>query len=314
MINTLDRKSKNHLLSLPFVVGIGHGLKESGGSQTTDEAIMVLVRKKVAPESLASHQMVPKLVEGIRTDVIEVGSLVAHEARKDEVGKMDGTNEIQQTRTFHVRPAPPGVSIGHFRITAGTFGSVVYDKATGQPLILSNNHVIANASNGRDFRAQIGDTILQPGPMDGGLNNANIIAKLNRFIPLSDRGGNLVDCATARPLSSEQIIPAILEIDVVRGICSPELGMTVKKSGRTTGLTYGQVRAISVIVNVSYGIRRVLQFENQILTTSISAPGDSGSLVLSSDGMAVGLLFAGSDTSTIINPIQIVLEQLNVRF
>ena len=40
------------------------------------------------------------------------------------------------------------------------------------------------------------------------------------------------------------------------------------------------------------------------MTTNISAGGDSGSLVLSLDNVAVGLLFAGSTIATIVNQIE----------
>lgn len=311
MIDRLDKKSKQYLLSLPQVVGIGHGLKEVSGSQTSDEAIMVLVKKKVTANSLPKQMLVPKVFENMPTDVIEVGDLIAHETA-DRITETDVS--IQLSPTSRVRPAPPGVSIGHYRITAGTFGAVVYDKANGQALILSNNHVLANASNGRDFQARIGDAILQPGPADGGRVSRNIIGRLNRFVPLMDRGINQVDCAAAKPDSSNLIVPEILQIGLVNGVTDPVLGMEVKKSGRTTGLTKGQVRAMNVIVNVSYGFNRVLRFEKQILTSPMSSPGDSGSLVLDSNNRAVGLLFAGSDTTTIVNPIRLVLDSLKIRF
>jgi hypothetical protein len=74
------------------------------------------------------------------------------------------------------------------------------------------------------------------------------------------------------------------------------------------------VQAVNVTANINYGRGRLLRFENQILTTRMSAPGDSGSLVLDLSNKAVGLLFAGSDTVTLLNPIQLVLDKLEVRF
>ena len=48
------------------------------------------------------------------------------------------------------------------------------------------------------------------------------------------------------------------------------------------------------------------------MTTNISAGGDSGSLVLSLDNVAVGLLFAGSSIATIANQIENVRSLLRV--
>ena len=54
-------------------------------------------------------------------------------------------------------------------------------------------------------------------------------------------------------------------------------------------------------------------FRNQILTTNISQGGDSGSLVLDMKKRAVGLLFAGSEAVTVLNPISEVLKLLDVQ-
>jgi hypothetical protein len=106
----------------------------------------------------------------------------------------------------------------------------------------------------------------------------------------------------------------VIGIGKILGVVSPQLGMEVEKSGRTTGLTTGQIRAVNVTLNVSYGSGRTLRFDNQILTTNMSAGGDSGSLVVDKTNKAVGLLFAGSDQGTLLNPIQKVLDLLNVEF
>jgi len=44
----------------------------------------------------------------------------------------------------------------------------------------------------------------------------------------------------------------------------------------------------------------------------MSQPGDSGSAVLDMDRQVVGLLFAGSDAATVINPIDEVFSALNI--
>lgn len=297
----LDKKLQEYLLKKPQVVGVGRGFKEVGGKQTEEEAIIVLVDKKLPFKALLAEQFVPKTLEGVVTDVIEVGEIKAH------------SEEIK--RTSRIRPAFPGISIGHYRITAGTFGAVVYDKSTGKAFILSNNHVLANETNGKDGRARIGDKILQPGVFDGGKSNQNSIGTLAKFVALNaDPKANVVDCALAKPSRDDLIVPEILGIGMVQGVTTPKLRMSVQKSGRTTGLTTGQIRALNVTVNVSYGLGRVLRFEKQILTTPMSDGGDSGSLVLDQNNLAVGLLFAGSSQSTLLNPIEEVLKLLNIRF
>lgn len=198
----LDDSSKRDLLTLPQVIGVGYGYKIVKGIPTNQEALVVLVSKKLVPEQLVAHELVPY-----------------------------------------------------------------------------------------------------------------IIACLKRFVDLADYPTlNEVDCAIGEPLENSMIIPEILEIGLVQGVTTQVLNMEVKKSGRTSGLTFGQIILLDAVVDVQYSPGRILRFDHQIVTTNISSTGDSGSLVLDTNNLAVGLLFAGSSTVTIVNPIQTVLDLLGVNF
>jgi hypothetical protein len=270
---------KEALMAKPNVIGVGMGYKVSEGVRTEELCLVTLVRQKVPPSALQAEALVPKVIEGVRTDVIEIGEVRA-----------------LQTHTSRWRPAPAGVSLGHYRITAGTFGCLVRDRATGAPLMLSNNHVLANSND-----ATPGDAILQPGPADGGRQGADTIA------------ANLVDAAVARPNLSADILDEIMEIGRVAGTLPAALGMAVRKSGRTTGLTSGEITVMEATVTVSYGAGKDATFENQLIMGPMSQGGDSGSLIVAAGSLqAVGLLFAGSEQSTIANPIQAVLTCLDV--
>lgn len=214
-------------------------------------------------------------------------------------------------RTAMIRPALPGVSIGHYQGGAGTFGAVVYDQETDEPLILSNNHVLANTSMTDRDRAEIGDSIMQPAVMDTKSKELGVLARYVHLNPYPSP--NLVDCALAKPLNNQDISPEILDIGIVAGVCEPVVGMPLKKSGRTTGYTTGKIRALNATIDVNYGNGEKIRFEKQIIASPMSAPGDSGSLVLNTENKAVGLLFAGSNLSTVINPIYSVLELLGVK-
>lgn len=155
---------ENTLLAKENVVGVAVGLKESEGVKSEEMAVVVLVKEKVSVSDLPQSQVIPRHVDGVRTDVMAVGELWAQ----------------QQTPRDRYRPTiPGGVSLGHYLITAGTLGCIVRDRDTGERFILSNNHVIANSNE-----AQLEDVILQPGPADGGTNPADVVAKLARFTPL----------------------------------------------------------------------------------------------------------------------------------
>lgn len=299
------------------VVATGVGFKIVGNTPTTEPAVIVSVIEKLPAAQLAQEDLVPKTVGGVQTDVIETGEIVAFQDPRQKM-----------------RPARPGVSIGHFQITAGTFGCLV--RKAGQPLILSNNHVLANSNN-----AQVGDPIWQPGQADNG-TSSDQIGTLAEFIPLAfdgappvpppsgclpqllsvfgvkqrasiqnEAGNNRVDCALARPTTPDLVTPDILEIGIPTGVGTATLGTGVQKSGRTTGHTIGAIQQIDVTVAVNYG-GPTATFTGQLMAGAISQGGDSGSAVLDMDKRVVGLLFAGSATTTIINPIQYVLDALNV--
>jgi V8-like Glu-specific endopeptidase len=53
-------------------------------------------------------------------------------------------------------------------------------------------------------------------------------------------------------------------------------------------------------------------FHSQLMAGAMSQGGDSGSAVLNNQKQVVGLLYAGSDTTTLFNPIQDVLTALNI--
>ncbi|MDF9407088.1 hypothetical protein L7E55_01735 [Pelotomaculum isophthalicicum JI] len=143
------KKYRGKLLGLKNVVGVGVGYKNAGGDNTGSPAYIVYVEKKVHPSDLSRSHIVPRQIDGLDTDVIEIG-----------VVRMLGV------RTSRERPCQPGMSIGHYQSTAGTFGAVVKDKKTNELMLLSNNHVLANGSSIQEARAKLGDPILQPGGCD----------------------------------------------------------------------------------------------------------------------------------------------------
>lgn len=300
-----------------MLLELGMVSKRRVGILTNEEAIVVLVGKKVHASTLAKSEIIPKLINGFVSDVLEVGHIKASnhtvKTRKPYLIRF-GNFSFCRFRKSRCRPAPGGISIGHYKITAGTLGAVVYDCRTGKSLILSNNHVLANETNGKDCRAKKGDPILQPGPLDGGTVEKDTIAKLYRFVPLKDCKKNVVDAAVAKPLRPYLIVPYILGIGCVKGTVLPRIGMCVQKSGRTTCATQARIRCIDMIVKVEYDEDRVLTFKRQILVENFDEPGDSGSLVLDLENKTVGLLFAGSEKYTFVNPINPVLDFLKVRF
>jgi len=231
-----------------------------------------------------------------------------------------------QPHRMRLRPAPGGISCGHFAITAGTLGCLVRGRSApriNRLMVLSNNHVLANTNGG-----PLGASILQPGPFDGGNNPADRIAILERFVPINFAAGaaNVVDCATGWAWPDRvrkelmYIAGGVIRFFRVGSVPVAAFpGMQVGKTGRTTQLTRGGVTAVGVTVNVNYGGGRIARFVNQIAVRTpggnFSAGGDSGSLIWTWDARRapVALLFAGGGGTTFGNPIASVLARLDVR-
>ncbi len=333
-INDVREVLKQHRKRLhekPHVLATGIGFKYANGKRLDELAIVCSVDTKVAKHRLQEKELIPQNIEGISTDVQPHGPFFAF-----------------QNHTARVRPAPGGVSIGHINITAGTLGCLV--RQNEKIFILSNNHVLANSNEAEigdailqpgvydggkfpdDFIARLSNFI--PIRFEGeedeepcSIGNA-VSTILNGFAALigsrtrltttrinrveDSAVNNLVDCAIAEPINPNDVINEIMEIGKPAGVAEAELGMAIKKSGRTTGLTTGSIEQIDVTVKVNYGENKTAVFVDQLMAGNMSAGGDSGSAVLNEQNQIVGLLFAGSNTSTIINRIQNVFTALNV--
>jgi hypothetical protein len=252
-----------------------------------------------------------------------------------EIGRADNGPEHQ---VWQQRPIKLGTSGGNINDSSklwccgGTLGALVEDNSN--QYILSNNHVLARTNIGLQ-----GEGVIQPGLIDQNpvcyKDTPDTVGYLSDFISIKFKKGasvplNEVDAAIA-VVEAGKVEPngIIFDIGLVSAnTVSAFVGQAVQKSGRTTGHTVGTISAIDVDVDVSYskecggGGSQAARFTKQIMIApgNFSAGGDSGSLIVEANAAdansglprAVGLLFAGSSTTTIANPIDAVLRNLGV--
>lgn len=288
----------------PNVVGIAVGVKWSGGRPTGRLALLVLVTRKVGRAELPAPWRIPARIGGYWTDVREVGN-----ARPPSTSALAG----RWPRAYG------GCSVGHVGGTTGTMASAVHDRRTtgmqeNRRSILGTNHVLANLNLG-----QPGDAILQPSAFDGGQLPHDAIGTLNRFIPIElepplprRAHENLVDAALA-DATSGRVAPGIWGFQRLsaRSDPLPRLGSHVKKTGRATAITRGQIVGVCATIDIRYGAR-IARFRDQIVTTPMIEAGDSGALLLGDGNAPIGLLFAGSTGASFANPIGRVATLLQV--
>jgi len=206
----------------------------------------------------------------------------------------------------------------------GTLGSLV--SISGVNYILSNYHVFESdtVAGGNNTTAQTGDPIVQPGLIDENCNvsNTQTVATL---VKKSSLPNNNVDCSIAQVVPGQvSSTGSILEIGTIsKSTVSAALRQAVKKSGRTTGLSRSTISGLNATISVAYdnecagGAAFTKTFTGQIVIANKGSnfldSGDSGSLMVedvATNPRAVGLLFAGSSTSAIANPINDVLNFL----
>jgi hypothetical protein len=265
------------------VVGIAIGPKFVEGRTTGEPAIIFYVREKLPRWAL--RERVPEQIEGVLTDVEACGDLVAFAQTR--------APDHREKR----RPFQPGCSIGTASgATTGTFGAVVFD-ASGEPYLLGNNHVLADCD-----RYPIGGAIIQPGSLDTGHPEDDVIGHLVRTLPLDPSCANDGDCALAKPIGDSPSTE-ILYIGRPQGVGIATVGMPVHKTGRSTGYTTGFVRAVSMDYTMRYG-DTIFKLRGQVVFKGVdgqpfSDRGDSGALVLDSrNNVAVALLNGGTDQFT----------------
>jgi hypothetical protein len=285
------------------VTGVGIGAKIIKSRKTDRASVRFYVARKLPDKLVPKASRLPREIDGIETDVVELGRLHA---------------QPLSTRLRH-RPAKPGCSIGFATddsqatlLMAGTFGAVV--SRNGSKFILSNNHVLACENE-----LPIGGLICQPALLDHGNPSRDAIAKLSAFIPLSAAQQNSVDCAIAEILDPNSIRTPLMakvgKLASAEPIPAGE-GMTVKKIGRGSGYTVGEVFDVSATLTLDYELG-TLAFVDQLLIRGTDGPfsdnGDSGALIVDIESKrAVGLLIGGSNDYTVANHIQDVLNALQV--
>lgn len=304
------------LMSVPGVVGTATGLAPDG-------RIAILVYLKDAPRvgvkgKGVSAAGIPAAINGI-----PVVTEVTGEFRAMKAGGGGGVSHTA-IQTYPIQLGTSGgwrFDLANGYCCGGTLGSLI--QRGGTQYILSNYHVLyADIVNGGNSRtAQPGDPVIQPGMIDVGCNAANS----NDVANLVANGGSLpganVDVGIAQIIAG-RVSSSILEIGAISATTvSASIGQAVKKSGRTTGLTRSSVTGLNATVNIAYdnecagGAAFTKTFTGQIVIgnrrSGFLAGGDSGSLMVqdvTTNPKAVGLLYAGSSTTAIANPIGAVLS------
>jgi len=308
------------LMADPNVVGTATGVNANG-----DLVIKVYLAKA------ADRGLFPVSLDGIQVETEVIG--VIRPLKGPPGGGGGGGGGGVSHTAIQTPPIQLGTSGGwrydlaNGYCCGGTLGSLIHIGST--QYVLSNYHVFRSdiVSGGNNRVATNGDPIIQPGLIDisCNANNAQNVASLAGSASLP---GSNVDAAIAQVISGQvRTDGSILEIGTLSAsTVAASVNQAVKKSGRTTGLSRSKVSGLNATVSVAYdnecagGAAFTKTYTGQIVIANkgskFLAGGDSGSLMVedvSTNPRAVGLLFAGSSTSAIANPINEVLSFFNAQ-
>jgi len=228
--------------------------------------------------------------------------------------------DVSEERREQVRPLVGGISLSAYvtkgagiYLYAGTLGMVTYDDK-----ILSNAHVIAmNPETGQFLPT--GTRIVQPGTGDGG-RLPDRVGTMEAYIPIDfdSDAENYADAAVASiDYGIETSAGEQFSEDGnywIEGWTTVSTGDIVRKSGRTTAVTTGEVLYTNATVLVTYGSRSA-RFVDQIVVSqtdwSFAQSGDSGSAV-DKGGKFVGLVFAGSENRATICKAEHIINGVGI--
>ena len=313
-VMAVQDRHTDELMRVPGVVGVATGLDPETGKA----AIKVYTEKALPPGQLK------KEFEGVKVVEEVTGKIMAMKGRPG--GGSSHTAKQTPPIQLGCSGGPTG-DLANGYCCGGTLGSLV-KKGTTQ-YILSNSHVFAGdvVPGGNGHVATVGDDIGQPGLIDVNCSaaGAQVVADLSTTSSIyPPNNGVNVDCSIAQVRSGMvSSTGAILEIGTISSSTTAAfVGQAVKKSGRTTGLTRSSVSGLNATISVGYedecaGNSFTKTYTGQIVISNSSSrflnSGDSGSLMVedvATNPRAVGLLYAGSSTTAVANPIGQVLSYL----
>ena len=301
------------LMAMPLVIGTAITQLEDG-----TPALMVLTTDPLAKDAL------PKDLEGLPV-VEEVTGVIRPLADLPMSAADKAGNTAKQTPPIQLGTSGGWrYDLANGYCCGGTLGSLVTDGTN--KYILSNYHVFEAdiVSGGNSRVATTGDYVIQPGLIDVNCTAANA-QNVATLVVRHSLPNNNVDCSIAKIVTGMvSTTGSILGIGTIsKTVLAPSVNLKVKKAGRTTGLARSTISGLNATISVAYenecagGSAFTKTFTGQIVIKNTGskflAGGDSGSLMVqdvATNPKPVGLLFAGSSTTAIANPISSVLSFL----
>lgn len=286
------------IAAYPEITIIRTDTKITKGRDTGCPCVTIGVENKISAIKMKTLSIapIPSKLGRVKTDVVE-----AHRIHAPPTGRIRRMGAEEHQQKF--RPVPGGVSAIERCSSACTVTCSVWSKKLQEPVMLQNFHC-ANLRGCGD------KGITQPSPYDKGIPGQDDVAK---FIA-GDVTNPKTDSAINQFNDVKNAAKEILKLGVYRGYAVPEVGDTLIKSGRTSGVTTGTVKALDATAPIDYGDYGLIVKRDLINTTKMLDGGDSSSPAkrYAADGTLlnelVGQGFAGSDEDSLFVKIPNIIN------
>lgn len=272
----------------------GQGKNEIEQRHRDKKCVRIHVQKKRSLASLKASKQgaFAKSIAGVPVDVI-AGYYKALPAK----ALSKSVNNLARNHQARFDPAQGGISVGRaYEESAGTLGMIAIYQRTGDPVFLSNWHVLVGPFGGK------GDIVVQPGNLDDEGTANNRIGEVVKHV-LDARGDAAIASLNGSRLAKNAQFGSGVTFEKVRNSILDE---TLTKSGRTTGVTRGRVDGEGIYyfnyptpsgktkrIGIE-GFKLMPVKQGNPNKVEISSNGDSGAIWYQpTSNSAVGLHFAG---------------------
>ncbi len=330
LYNEMLEKFDKVIIDLKDIVGIknvGIGMKKIDGEMTDVMSFKVAVKIKKTEKELVENQIIPKHLQGFRTDVVV----------EEEGIPLLGTDDLPHTSKVSPLILRGGIQIGNGKgkpnvgDSTGTLGCIatLNDEPTTK-VALSNHHVLlSNVISDEQLGEKVGHPKYYESCFCCDCDKIGTVAAFN----------SQFDCAVVRLDNDINVTNTIEEIGEVKGIAVPKVGDKVLKRGKTTGLTSGEITDVFPpgLVHIELGeegegrqvsfvdkFGRIVEANHpdRTLKYGVGAPkfafhGDSGSVIVNNEDGAdkhkiVALLNRIDGEVSSAWDIQLVVSNLNI--
>ncbi len=301
-------KVKSELLKLPNVVSVGIGLKETAGNLTKEVVYRVCVKAKIKESDLEASEVIPKEINGIKTDVVLPLS------PKDANDVCGGTSERDEYKRYATLTA--GLPIGS-KANSGSVGTLGWFGAIGSKhYLLTNKHVLFDSSTGEvTSETKVGQPkAKEPSNCccctcgDNWVIGKSVYAKKSKADNIDAFDYAIAELDNDLTNNNLKITnDSTAQVIEVSGKAQPSVNDVVRKIGYRSGYTEGTIyhtgdHAVNVngstvtwkntvLISPNNTDYKVESEDGTECKDTFANSGDSGSVVVNEDDEVVGLLW-----------------------